>query len=259
MATTRESTREQREAKLDELHERLSSAVEQLVSGEDWRRALAFAARFRARSFSNTLLIWAQHAGAYEAGRVPDPMPSYVAGYRQWQGLGRQVEKGQSGYMILAPVTGRFATATPSDPESWRRLGKGEKPRPGEVVRSKMITAKPAYVWDASQTAGDPIPEPPAPKLLEGEAPVGLWDGLAGLVEERGFTVLRVPHEGMIHGANGVTDYTAKTVAVRGTWTRPRRSRRSPTNWAMSCCMVPIRRTRASIVGSGRWRPSRRR
>lgn len=55
MATTRESTREQREAKLDELHERLSSAVEQLVSGEDWRRALAFAARFRARSFSNTL------------------------------------------------------------------------------------------------------------------------------------------------------------------------------------------------------------
>lgn len=83
MATTRESTREQREAKLDELHERLTSAVEQLVSGEDWRRALAFAARFRARSFSNTLLIWAQHAGAYEAGRVPDPMPSYVAGYRQ--------------------------------------------------------------------------------------------------------------------------------------------------------------------------------
>src|SRR5690625_341051 len=78
-----------------------------------------------------------------------------------------------------------------------------------------MITAKPAYVWDASQTAGDPIPEPPAPKLLEGEAPVGLWNGLAKLVEERGFTVLAVPHEGMIHGANGMTDYTAKTVAVR--------------------------------------------
>lgn len=214
MATTRE-TQAAREAKLDDLHERLTGAVEQLVSGDDWGRALTFAARFRARSFSNTLLIWAQHATAYEAGRVPEPVPSYVAGYRQWQTLGRQVEKGQSGYMILAPVTGRFATATPSDPESWRRLGKGEKPRPGEVVRSKMITAKPAFVWDASQTAGDPIPETPAPKLLEGEAPVGLWDGLAGLVEERGFTVLAVPHEGMIHGANGMTDYTAKTVAVR--------------------------------------------
>lgn len=215
MTTAREEAQAAREAKLDELHERLTGAVEQLVSGEDWSRALAFAARFRARSFSNTLLIWAQHAAAYEAGRVPEPMPSYVAGYRQWQTLGRQVEKGQAGYMILAPVTGRFATATPADPESWRRLGKGEKPRPGEVVRSKMITAKPAYVWDATQTAGDPIPEPPAPKLLEGEAPAGLWDGLAGLVEERGFTVLRVAHEGMLHGANGMTDYTAKTVAVR--------------------------------------------
>ena len=30
-----------------------------------------------------------------------------------------------------------------------------------------------------------------------------------------GFAVLRVPHEGMIHGANGMTDYTANTVAVR--------------------------------------------
>src|SRR5699024_6604097 len=81
--------------------------------------------------------------------------------------------------------------------------------------RSKMITAKPAYVWDASQTSGDPIPEPPAPQLLEGQAPAGLWDGLAELVEERGFEVLRAPHEDMIHGANVMTDCTARTVAVR--------------------------------------------
>ncbi|GAB3062596.1 hypothetical protein GCM10027079_31750 [Sediminivirga luteola] len=215
MATTREQAKAAREAKLDELHERLTGAVEQLVSDEDWARALAFAARFRARSFSNTLLIWEQHQGAYEAGLVPEPFPSYVAGYRQWQGLGRQVQKGQSGYQILAPVTGRFATATPADAESWRRLGKGEKPRAGEVVRTRMVGVRPAYVWDASQTAGDPIPEPPAPKLLEGQAPAGLWDGLAAQVEAAGFTVLRVPHEGMIHGANGMTDYTANTVAVR--------------------------------------------
>ncbi len=50
MATTREQAQATREAKLDELHERLTGAVEQLVSGEDWARALAFAARFRTRS-----------------------------------------------------------------------------------------------------------------------------------------------------------------------------------------------------------------
>ncbi|MCW4353450.1 ImmA/IrrE family metallo-endopeptidase [Hoyosella sp. YIM 151337] len=215
MATTREQDKAAREAKLHELHERLASAVEQLVSGEDWTRALAFAAQFRTRSFSNTLLIWEQHQAAFEAGLVPAPLPSYVAGYKQWQSLGRQVQKGQPGYQILAPVTGRFATATPADAESWRRLSKGEKPRAGEVVRTRMVGVRPAYVWDASQTAGDQIPEPPAPKLLEGQAPAGLWDGLTAQVEAAGFTVLRVPHEGMIHGANGMTDYTANTVAVR--------------------------------------------
>lgn len=116
------------------------------MSGPDWARALAFAARFRSRSFNNVLLIWAAHTDAYEQGRVPEPFPSYVAGYKQCQQLGRQVEKGQPGYQILAPVTGRFASTNPADAESWRRLGKGEKPRPGEVVRSKMIGVRLAYV-----------------------------------------------------------------------------------------------------------------
>lgn len=143
MATTQEQGQAAREAKLDELHERLTDAVEQLVSGDDWARALAFAARFRARSFSNTLLIWAQHEAAYEAGRVPDPMPSYVAGYRQWQGLGRQVEKSQSGYMIFAPVTGRFASSNPAASDSWRRLEKGERPRPGACTQTTGTSLKP--------------------------------------------------------------------------------------------------------------------
>lgn len=212
---TTEDARAARDAKLDALHETLTDAVSQLTSDDDWRQALEFAARFRARSFNNTLLIWAQHQSAFEAGRVPEPMPSYVAGFKQWQSLGRQVSKGQSGYMILAPVTGRFASATPSVVESWRRLGRFEKPKPGEAVRSRLVGVRPAYVWDASQTAGDPIPEAPRPHLLGGEAPAGLWEGLAARVEAEGFTVLWVPHEGLIHGANGVTDFAARTVAVR--------------------------------------------
>ncbi|MBN9176963.1 MAG: serine/arginine repetitive matrix protein 2 [Microbacterium sp.] len=211
----RDEAREAWDAKLDELHERLVSAVEKLVIGDDWRRALEFTARFRSRSFGNGILIAVQHFAAYEAGRVPDPEPSYVAGYKQWQGLGRQVEKGQPGYMIFAPVTGRFASSTPQDSASWRRLGKFEKPQPGEAVRSRMVGAKPAYVWDVSQTAGDPIPERSSPALLVGGAPEGLWEGLAGLVEAEGFAVLRVEHAGMIHGANGLTDYRNRTVAVR--------------------------------------------
>ena len=210
-----EESRAAQDAKLDALHAKLTDAVDQLVSGEDWARALAFAARFRSRSFGNTLLIFVQHLGAYENGLVPSPEPSYVAGYKQWQTLARQVSKGQPGYQILAPVMGRFGSSTPQDAESWRRLGRFEKPKPGEVVRPRMVGVKRAYVWDVSQTTGDPIPGRPSPVLLKGEAPAGLWDGLAALVEDEGFRVLRVEHEGLIHGANGLTDYAARTVAVR--------------------------------------------
>ena len=215
MATRQEEARQKREEKLDELHERLTGAVQLLVTGEDWADAMRFATRFRSRSFNNVLLIWEQHQAAFEQGRVPEPFPTLVAGYKQWQQLGRQVEKGQAGYQILAPVIGRFATANPADPDSWRRLNRGEKPKPGEVVRARVVGVRPAYVWDVSQTAGDPIPERPSPVLLEGEAPAGLREGLAERVRSEGFELLWVPHEGMIGGANGRSDFEAKTVAVR--------------------------------------------
>ena len=70
MATSEEA-RAARDAKLDALHEQLTGAVESLVSGEDWKQALEFAARFRARSFNNTLLIFVQHQAAFETGDVP--------------------------------------------------------------------------------------------------------------------------------------------------------------------------------------------
>lgn len=205
----------QREARLAAVHEKLTTAVAGLVTGEDWRRALEFAARFRSRSFNNTLLIGAQHYAAYEEGRVPDPVPSYVAGFQQWRGLGRQVKRGQSGYQILAPVTARFASSTPQLEGSWRRLAGGEKPTPGETARSRMVGLRPAHVWDVSQTSGDPIPSRPFPQLLHGEAPAGLWHGLAGQVEARGFQIRRVPRAAEIAGANGITDYGAHEVSVR--------------------------------------------
>jgi hypothetical protein len=207
--------RDQREAKLEALHERLAQAVEGLVTGEDWVRAVTFAARFRSRSFSNTLLIHQQYAERYAAGSVSEPFPTYVAGFRQWESLGRSVSKGQRGLVIQAPVLSRLASATPGDPDSWRVLGFKEKAEPGETVRSRIVNVKPAYVWDVCQTTGDPVPDRPRPVLLEGEAPEGLWDGLAGLVAADGFTLHRVPDARAIGGANGVTDYSDKTVTVR--------------------------------------------
>lgn len=213
--STKPHSREDWDAKLAELHERLVAAVETLVTGNDWKHALDFAARFRTRSFNNMLLICAQHAAAYEGGLVSVELPSYVAGFRQWQALGRHVAAGQKGYMILAPLTARFASSSPTDLGSWRRLNHNELPRAGEVVRQRMVGVRPAYVWDVSQTDGSPIPERPSPTLLNGEAPRGLWDGLAAVVQNAGFTLSAVPDAASLDGANGRTDFRGRTVSVR--------------------------------------------
>jgi hypothetical protein len=129
--------------------------------------------------------------------------------------LGRQVVRGQTGYMIYAPVTARFASTNPANPDAWRQLDRREKPRPGEVVRSKMVNVRPAYVYDVTQTGGERVPERPRPRLLAGEAPAGLWNGLAAQVREHGFTLADAPDAAALHGANGVTDFLARTVQVR--------------------------------------------
>lgn len=204
-----------REAKLETLQEELSDAVSALVTGDDWKRALTFAAQFRSRSFNNTMLIYAQHYAAFSEGRVPEPTPTYVAGFHQWATLGRHVVKGQHGYGILAPVTARFASATPADAGSWRRVARGEKLSRGETVRSRLVGLKPTHVWDVSQTEGDPIPEPPLPTLLRGQAPAGLWDGLADQITAHGFELRLVSTAAAIGGANGLTDFLSREVSVR--------------------------------------------
>jgi hypothetical protein len=208
------TSRHERDAKLAGLHDRLISSVEAMVSRNDWTRSMEFAARFRSRSFNNTLLIWAQHSAAHERGTVPAAFPSYVAGFRHWHSLGRHVIAGQKGYMIFAPVTARFATSSPANVSSWRKLSRNERPRAGELVRQRMIGSRPAYVWDISQTDGSPIAERPLPKLLAGEAPAGLRDGLSTLVQDAGYTLRRVPDAAALGGANGQTDFAGQTVSV---------------------------------------------
>lgn len=78
-----------------------------------------------------------------------------------------------------------------------------------------MVGIKPGYVWDVSQTDGDPVPQRPRPVLLAGQAPDGLWNALAAQVHDHGFQLGDAPDAAVLGGANGVTDYTNRTVTVR--------------------------------------------
>jgi antirestriction protein ArdC len=173
--------------RLTEAHERLTTAVESLVSGEDWQQLLSLAARLHRYSPTNCLLIRAQR-----------PDATWLAGYRRWQALGRQVRKGEKGVAILAPVVTR---RRPVDQDE-------EAEQPGLVRVLRGFTV--AHIFDVSQTDGPPWPEV-GPVLLSGDAPAQLWERLAAQVAAAGFTLSRAD----CRPANGKTDFVARAVTVR--------------------------------------------
>jgi DNA primase len=195
-----ESRRDQARAqKLTALHDRLTEQVRALRSGEDWTRWLDVASRFHAYSFNNTLLILAQR-----------PEATAVAGYRAWQSMQRQVDKGEKGIQILAPILSRAAHGDPSPAED--RSASPQRDHAVEPAQIRVTGYRVTYVWDVEQTSGKPLSARPRLAPLRGAAPDGLWDGLVNVSLERGFTVER----GHCRGANGLTDFRGRTVRVRG-------------------------------------------
>lgn len=192
----RAAAAEARQATLDKLHAQLSDGVLALNDPQAWQAWLTFASRFHKYSFGNSLLIMAQ-----------DPQATHVAGYQAFKAMGRQVRRGETGIKVLAPITRREPALDDSGRPQCDDHG-----RP--LYRAHVVATKPVTVFDIRQTDGPPLPDPGIgqPTLLTGQAPVGLWDRLQGLLEERGFEVRRGPcHD----GANGFTDFTRRLVMVR--------------------------------------------
>src|SRR5271163_4896483 len=156
---TREQYRERAAAKVAAAQEVLAAEVASLVTGEDWRKFLDFQAQLHDYSANNVMLIFAQHGRAYEEGRVPDPTPTYIAGFETWRALGRSVERGQHGYAILAPMRGTRREARDGE-GNVRALARGDRPDAGEteIKRRVLRGFTVATVFDASQTSGKALP-----------------------------------------------------------------------------------------------------
>ena len=86
---------QERKEKLAEIRKRLAS-----LSKEDRARLAAqytiATVEGRALSVYNTCSLYTQAMGG--------TIPTVVAGYRQWLAAGRQVQKGQTGYVIFFPM-----------------------------------------------------------------------------------------------------------------------------------------------------------
>ena len=126
------------------------------------------------------------------------------------------MNRGQHGYAVLAPCRYDRRVATDAEGNS-RRLSRGEPGREGEQIEVRRVLAgfRAEYVFSVHQTSGAELPEPPRPKLLVGEAPVGLGAAVLEMIEAHGFRVDAVADADAIAGANGVTRWDSRRVLVR--------------------------------------------
>lgn len=98
---------------------------------------LAAMARFHRYSLANQVLIACQR-----------PDATNVAGFHAWRRFGRLVKKGETGIAIMAPVI-----------RTWGEVeeDRGDGTTQRSVIR-KVVNVKPVYVFDVSQTEGEPLP-----------------------------------------------------------------------------------------------------
>jgi hypothetical protein len=160
VVSAQKDSRNERTEAVERLHDQLQTSLRELVTSEDWQRALAVAARFHDYSFANSRLIWAQSLAR-------GITPSRVAGYRMWQQLGRQVRRGEHGLQILAPV---IVKVTPQN---------------GNEEERRVVGFRVVRVFDIAQTDGEPLPEVTA-VLVEGDLP-SQWERVGELIIGAGF------------------------------------------------------------------------
>ena len=162
----------------DDAQTQIKETLAQLTTDARWSAFLRVMGTFHRYSLNNTLLIFAQR-----------PEATLVHGYRAWQALGRQVQSGERGMTILAPLVKR-------DPEK----------APDESGAQQVVGFRTVSVFDVAQTQGDPIRGLPERLLTEEHA--ALLTAIEGTIP---FPVTRVSD---LRGANGVFHTKERTVAL---------------------------------------------
>jgi hypothetical protein len=147
MFTNTETTTFQPRFTSSELSASITERIKELAEqtdiarlSEEMLRYLEVYSKFHQYSLGNVWLIM-----------MAKPTASVLAGFQKWRSLKRFVRKGEHGIPILAPI---LVQEDSDDPDS-RRMVRGFK-----VV----------YIFDVSQTDGEPLPEPPNWKSPEQNA-----------------------------------------------------------------------------------------
>lgn len=162
MAYKRSYTPEQRaeykrkqQEEIYDMFRRIDEGVQVVFSSEKYKEYLKFVSKFTDYSARNTMLINLQR-----------PDATLVGSFGLWKKLGRSVNKGENGIMVMAPVVYKtnqhIELQKQAEDELGNKLYNEDGTEKIETV-DKIVTDlafKKQYVFDVSQTDGKPIPDP---------------------------------------------------------------------------------------------------
>lgn len=129
------------------LEENITKLFEERANNVNYKEFLKIMSKVPNYSSRNLLLIANQKPGA-----------QMIMGYKEWQKLGRNVVKGETGLKILAPVTKKF-----NEEEHSKQTGEPIKTPNGENQTKevqRIVGFRAVSVFDISQTDGKPIVTP---------------------------------------------------------------------------------------------------
>ena len=171
-----------------EITDKLEQGVKDLFASEGYADYLRFMGKFHNYSANNSLLIFMQK-----------PDATLVAGYQTWKNkFRRQVRKGETGIVILAPCPRKFIK---------RRENEDGSVDEEEI---KYTTFRAVSVFDISQTDGDPIPESPC-RVLRDDV-----EGYEAIIERLiSVSPVRVGFEDIRTGANGYFHRGDERIAIK--------------------------------------------
>lgn len=137
------------ELKIEEdITQKIIEGVRSVYSSDKYKKYLDFISRFHNYSFNNQILIFSQCEGA-----------TYVAGYKTWEKLKRNVKKGEKAIKILAPYTRRFKNRVYLKDENNQYVYDDNGNRIVEENEFKLIKYRWVNVFDVSQTEGEGLPQ----------------------------------------------------------------------------------------------------
>ena len=140
--------RQTREEKMSAIQKKLEDGVRAIFTSEKYQEYISAMSKFPRYSINNCILI---------ASQLPEA--SLVCGFRKWQTeFNRTVNKGEHGIMILAPIKGKTEIVEEVFDENNKAVVDENGNQKTEKVTREYQTFRPVYVFDVSQTSGDPLP-----------------------------------------------------------------------------------------------------